>query len=126
MASNGKRNNNRKPRIVRVKVRFSWKNLFLYGFIFLFLIFLFTGLSNQQSFEGTQTVPLSRVISDVKAGKVSQISVSDTKLTITEKNETLQSFKEPQSLICFLFFSPHHFKFSYTVRKYTPCILVCK
>ncbi len=103
MAANGKNNkNNKKHRIVRVKVNLSWKNLFLYGFLALFLLFIFMGFA-QQSITPTQTVPLSQIISAVKEGKVSEISVSDNKLTVVSSGKTLESFKEPGSNIYQLF-----------------------
>ncbi|MDO8621073.1 MAG: ATP-dependent zinc metalloprotease FtsH [Candidatus Levybacteria bacterium] len=103
MPANGKNNkNNKKHRIVRVKVNLSWKNLFLYGFLALFLVFIFMGFA-QQSITPTQTVPLSKVISDVKEGKVSEISISDNKLTVTSSGKALESFKEPGSNMYQLF-----------------------
>lgn len=103
MAANGKNNkNNKKHRIVRVKVNLSWKNLFLYGFLALFLLFIFMGFA-QQSITPVQTVPLSQIISAVKEGKVSEISISDNKLTVNSSGKTLESFKEPGSNIYQLF-----------------------
>ncbi len=52
------------------------------------------GVSGNQSFEDTKTVPLSQVVSDVKLGKVSELTVLDNKITVTEGKNTLQSFKE--------------------------------
>lgn len=49
------------------------------------------------------TVPLSQVVSDVKAGKVSEITITDNKLNIKEGNKTLQAFKEPGSNVYQLF-----------------------
>ncbi|MEK7451143.1 MAG: ATP-dependent zinc metalloprotease FtsH [Patescibacteria group bacterium] len=103
MAANGKNNkNNKKHRIVRVKVNLSWKNLFLYGFLALFLVFIFMGFA-QQTITPTETVPLSQIISAVKEGKVSEIAVSDNKLTVISSGKTLESFKEPGSNIYQLF-----------------------
>lgn len=97
MASNGKKKN----KIVKVKVNLSWKNLLLYSFLILFTIFILMGLT--QSFEDQKAVPLSQVISDVKAGKVTQITVTDTKLTVLEKDKTLTSTKEPTSNLYTIF-----------------------
>ena len=83
-------------------MNFSWKNLFIYGFLLLFLMFLFMGV-NQQSFDQSRTVPLSQVISDVKQGKVSEIVVFENKLTVHESKEILVSFKEPGANIYELF-----------------------
>ncbi len=93
---------NHKPKIVKVKFNFSWKNLLLYGFLVIFLIFLFVGLN--QSVEVQKTVPLSQIIDDVKAGKVSQIVVTDTKLTVTEKGgQVIDSAKEAGASIYSIF-----------------------
>jgi cell division protease FtsH len=85
--------NHKRQKIVKMRIKTSWKNIIIYLFLFLFAIFVFTGV-NGQSFEGAQTVPLSQVISDVKSGKVTQIQVLDNKLTVTEGKTILQSFKE--------------------------------
>ncbi|MDP3987836.1 MAG: ATP-dependent zinc metalloprotease FtsH [Candidatus Levybacteria bacterium] len=93
---------NNKKRIVKVKLNLSWKNLVLYGFLIFFLGFLFIGFS--QPLESSKTVPISQILSDVKNGKVTQISISDNKLAVTEKNgEKLQSFKETGSNVYQLF-----------------------
>ncbi len=84
MATNGKKNNKR--RIVKVKMNFSMKNIFLYGFVLVFIIFLFTAF--EQPFTNNQTVPLSQVLQDVKSGKVKEIDVSDNKFTAKEKDGT--------------------------------------
>jgi cell division protease FtsH len=83
-------------------MNFSWKNIFIYGFLLLFLMFLFMGV-NQQSFDSAKTVPLSQVISDVKQGKVKEIVVFENKLTIHEDKDILVSFKEPGANIYQLF-----------------------
>ena len=104
MAGNNTTNNhkkNGKRKIVKVKFNFSWKNIFLYGFLLLFLMFLFAGLN--QSAEDAKTVSLSQVIQDVKQGKVQQITVEDTKLTVKEGNKTVISTKEPTSDVYTLF-----------------------
>ena len=95
-ATNNRKNhkNNKKPRIVKVKINASWKNVLIYAFVFLFAMFLFTGFNSQQSFENTKTVPLSQVIQDVRAGLVSEIEVLENKLVIKKGKETLQSNKE--------------------------------
>lgn len=95
MASNT--NGKKKNKIVKVKVNLSWKNLFLYAFLLLFTLFLLLGLTN--SLEDTKgTIPISQVVRDVKAGKVQEIDVSDTKLTVKEKdNKTFTSYKETGS-----------------------------
>ncbi len=99
MAINGKKPN--KPKVFKVKLNLSWKNVFLYGFLGLFSIFLLIGLSSP--IDPVKTVPLSQVITDVKNGQVSQIVVVDNKLTVHEKNGNLQAFKEPGSNLYQLF-----------------------
>jgi len=93
--------NFKKQKIVRVKFDFSWKNIILYGFILIFTIFLFMGAT--QPLEPIRTVPLSQVISDVKAGRVSEIVVVENKLTVKKDGETIQAFKEPGSNVYQLF-----------------------
>ena len=102
MAQGGKSTNKRPlKKIVKVKVNLSWKNFFLYGFLVLFTLFLFMGFN--QSMDTKKAVPLSTVIADVQAGKVTSIEVNDTKLTVIEKNQTLLSTKELGSNIYTLF-----------------------
>ncbi len=85
--------NGKKQKIIKVKINTSWKNILVYGSLFLFAMFLFMGFS-QQSFEDIKTVPLSQVVSDVKTGKVTEIEVLENKLVVKEGKETFQSFKE--------------------------------
>lgn len=106
MAGNGTTNHNHKKngkkRVVKVKVNFSWKNLFLYGFLLLFLMFLFASLS--QPGQNQKTVPLSTIIQDVKSGKVKELTVSDTQITATEKNSQIeQATKESGTSIYSIF-----------------------
>lgn len=99
MATNGKRNNKQKN--FKVKIDLSWKNLFLYGFLFIFGLFMFLSLT--QSIEQTKTVPLSQVIEDVKKGNVKEIQVSDNKLVVETKQGKVQTFKEPGSNVYQIF-----------------------
>lgn len=103
MAVNGKRQApNGKRRSIKIKAKFSWKNFFLYSFLVVFSLFVFSALSS--SYEDKKMVPLSQVISDVKAGKVSQISISGDKLNVTEKNgRTITAVKEPGSNVYTIF-----------------------
>ena len=101
MAGNIKKQNH-KRKIVKVKVNLSWKNILLYGILLLFTIFLFSGFSS--SFEPRKSVPLSQIISDVKAGKVQKLDVSDTKITVTEKSgQTIETTKESGANVYTLF-----------------------
>ena len=88
-----KAKNNNKRKIIKLKINASWKNLFLYGFLLLFSLFLFMGFT--QPLEQLKTVPLSEVISKVKKGEVTQITILDNKLTVATKEEKVQAFKEP-------------------------------
>jgi cell division protease FtsH len=87
----------KKLRQVKVKMRFSWKNIVIYAFLILFTAFLFFGVSQPAgniSSENVKTVPLSQLINDIKQGKVTSINVYPNKIDATEKNLTLESFKE--------------------------------
>ena len=69
------------------RFKFGWKDLFLYGFLFLFLLFLTIGLGDFSSVtQQDQSVSLSQVINDAKADKVKEIVVSDTKMDIVYKD----------------------------------------
>jgi cell division protease FtsH len=85
--------NHKKQRIVKVKIKTSWKNIIIYAFLFFFAMFMVIGSGGKSSGD-TKTIPLSQVVSDVKAGKVTQIEVSENKLTLIEGKQTLQSSKE--------------------------------
>src|SRR5579872_6795626 len=91
---------NRK-KLPKRRFNFSLKNIFLYAFLVVFILFIFAGLS--QSFDTYSTIPLSQVVQDVKNGKVTQIEVTDSKLIVHEKNQTVQAIKEPSSNIYQLF-----------------------
>src|SRR3989344_2059185 len=96
MAANGNKNhkNSRKQKIIKMKINTSWKNILVYGFLFLFSMFLFIGVNSGQSPENTKTIPLSQVVADVKENKVAEIEVLENKLLLKEGKETFQSFKE--------------------------------
>lgn len=69
------------------KFRFGLKDLFLYGFLFLFLLFLTIGLGDFSNTASDQpTIPLSQVINDVKSEKVKEIVVNDARLEINYKD----------------------------------------
>jgi len=86
--------NHKRQKIVKIKMRMSWKNILIYAFLFLFAMFIFFGANGDQSSESTKTIPLSQVVSDVKAGKVTEIQVQDNKLVLKEGKDTLESYKE--------------------------------
>ncbi len=92
----------KKNKIVKLKVKASWKNLLLYGFLFLLFLMIVGSFGN--TVESGQTVPLSQVISDVKAGNVKEIVVNDEKLQVLRKNgEKVVAFKEPSADVYSLF-----------------------
>jgi cell division protease FtsH len=91
MATNGKKTS-RKQKVVKMRIKTSWKNIIIYAFLFLFAMFIFNGINNQSG--DIRTIPLSQVLTDVKTGKVTQIEVTDNKIILTEGKETFQSFKE--------------------------------
>jgi cell division protease FtsH len=102
MATNGKRSPlNKRPKIIKVKMKPSWKNILLYGFIVLFSLFLFTGLSG--SYDANKTVPISEVITDVKKGRVEEISVQNDKLIVKETDRTIETYKERSADVYSLF-----------------------
>ncbi|MBP6882279.1 MAG: ATP-dependent zinc metalloprotease FtsH [Candidatus Levybacteria bacterium] len=92
----------KKNKIVKLKVKASWKNLLLYGFLLLLFVMLIGSFSGAG--DAGQTVPLSQVISDVKAGNVKEIVVNDEKLQVLRKNgEKVVAFKEPSADVYSLF-----------------------
>lgn len=96
----------KKLKHVKVKMKFSWKNIIIYSFLILFTAFLFFGAnqSSTTSFnETTKTVPLSTLINDVKSGKVSLINVYPNKIDAVEKGVILESFKEVNADVYQLF-----------------------
>jgi len=92
---------------VKLKMKLSWKNIIIYVFLILFTAFLFFGVSspntNSLSGENIKTVPLSQLISDVKAGKVTSLDVYPNKIVATTKDGKLESFKETDSSVYQLF-----------------------
>lgn len=96
------RRNGKKKTFFGFNVPFSWKNILIYGFLFLLLAFLFIGVN--QPTERTNSVPLSQVISEVKAGKVQKITVSDNKIDILRRDQTkVQATKEANQSVYTLF-----------------------
>ncbi len=88
---NGKQMHKKKD--VKFKFNFSWKNILLYSFLGFFLLFILIGLN--QPFQEIKTVPISTVIKEVREGQVEKISITGTKLTVTQKNgQKTQAFKE--------------------------------
>jgi cell division protease FtsH len=99
--ANGKGLNGKK-KIVKFRARFSWKNLLLYGFLIIFSLFVFSALSSPYS--DSKTVAISEIISDVKKGQVTDITVNGDKLLVQLKDGSqVQANKEPGSDVYSLF-----------------------
>jgi cell division protease FtsH len=92
---------NGKKKVGKLKSKFSWKNFFLYGFLILFTLFVFSGLISP--YEDKQKVALSQVISDVKHDKVTKIVDAGDKIIATEKNATVIADKPVGSDVYTLF-----------------------
>ncbi len=92
---------------VKLKMKLSWKNIIIYVFLILFTAFLFFGVSspnnNSSSGENIKTVPLSQLISDVKAGKITSLDVYPNKIVATTESGKVESFKEIDSSVYQLF-----------------------
>lgn len=104
MASNGKKNlANGRKKIGKFKNKFSWKNIFLYGFLIVFSLFVFSALS--APYEGDRkSVALSQIIAEVKKNEVKSIAVTGDKLAVEKKDGTkLQTVKEPGADVYALF-----------------------
>jgi len=101
------RKSNKKDLSSKLNQYKNWKNILIYGVVFLFLAFIFMGLSQPGAGlnESSKTIPLSQAISDSKAGKIKAIEVFDNKLVLTPKagDKTFQAFKEPGSDVYTMF-----------------------
>ncbi len=84
----------------KMKLSISWKDFILYGFLFLFLVFLTIGIGDVGQFAETKNIPISQVVSDIKSKKINSISVSDAKITVNYKNgKKAESVKEASTSI---------------------------
>jgi cell division protease FtsH len=102
MAGNGKKTPlNNKKKIIKVKIKPTWKNVLLYAFIALFALVLFSGFSG--GYNTYQKVPISEVINDVKKGRVEEIEVNGDRLIVKEKDRTVEAAKEKGSDVYALF-----------------------
>lgn len=82
------------------RFRIGWKDLILYGFLFLFLLFLTIGIGDfsYTNSSDIKDISLSQMISDIKADKVKEIIVSDNKIDILYKDDKKAvTKKEPGS-----------------------------
>src|SRR6266581_8059910 len=103
MATNGKKQLPLgKRKIGKLKNKFSWKNLILYGFLLLFSFFVMSALSG--SYDEKKVVPISTIVVEVKKGNISEITVTADKLLVTKKNgEKVEAVKESGSDVYTLF-----------------------
>lgn len=67
-------------------IRLGWKDLILYGFLFVFLVFVTLGFSDITNENGTSEIPLSQVVNDIKKGEIKEVIVSDNTLEIKYKD----------------------------------------
>jgi len=80
--------------------------LIIYACLILFTGFLFIGIAQPNSSSSTpttKTVPLSQLIADVKAGKVSSMDVYSDKIDATEKSGIVEASKESTADVYQLF-----------------------
>src|SRR3990167_6995231 len=92
----------KKASFLNFKTKISWKNILIYGVLFLFLAFIFIGIN--QPVEKNNTVPLSQIVSEVKDQKISSIKVEETKILAQRKDGVqITSFKEQDQNIYSLF-----------------------
>ncbi|RJP46806.1 MAG: ATP-dependent zinc metalloprotease FtsH [Armatimonadetes bacterium] len=76
-------------------MKFSWKDIFLYGFLFMFLFFISLGVGDLSSNGTGKNIPVSQVVQDVRDKKVKLITVTENKLEIEYKDgEKAISHKE--------------------------------
>ena len=77
--------------------RLSWKDLILYSFIFLFFVFLSFGIGDLAKSQGEKNIPLTTALKDIKAKKVQNLEVSDSKLSLVYKNGAKATADKEQS-----------------------------
>ncbi|MBI4091631.1 MAG: ATP-dependent metallopeptidase FtsH/Yme1/Tma family protein [Candidatus Levybacteria bacterium] len=80
---NGRKRNGRRTKF---GLRFTWKDLLLYGFLFLFLLFLMMGIGEFTAGSGGNNIPISKLVSDIKDKKVEDVTITDSKIEISYKN----------------------------------------
>lgn len=68
--------------------RIGWKDFLLYGFLFLFLLFLTIGLGDFNYGTQDKNIALSQTIADVKANKVKELIVADGSIDVLYKDGT--------------------------------------
>lgn len=86
---------NGRKKVRKIGFRLGLKDLLLYGILFIFLIFVLAGIGDFSSSQASPTIPITKLVSDIKAKKVDQITVNDTKIDIKYKNgKTAEATKE--------------------------------
>lgn len=101
MASS-KKDSSKKNKIVKFKVKNSWKNIILYGFLILFSLLFLSAFSMPAS--RGEEVPISQIIQDVRDDEVEEIVVTGNELVATrEDGTTIRATKEPSADVYALF-----------------------
>jgi len=92
---NGNGNTRKSGKLFEFRINFNLKNIFIGLFIVFLLLSAIGSISGQASL--LLETPFSKVVSDVKEGKVQKIEVEESKLTILYKDgQKATSHKEPQ------------------------------
>jgi len=92
---NGRKRNGRRTKF---GLRFTWKDLLLYGFLFFFLLFLMMGIGEFTADTGGNDIPISKLVSDIKDKKIEDVTITDSRVEIAYKNgEKAVSHKEPDT-----------------------------
>ncbi|KKQ96607.1 MAG: cell division protein FtsH [Candidatus Levybacteria bacterium RIFCSPHIGHO2_02_FULL_39_36] len=95
---NGRKRNGKKARF---GLKFSWKDLLLYGFLFFFLLFIMMGIGDLASGPRVDEVPISKLVTDIKQNKVKEITVNDSKLEIVYKDGKLAGSRKEKDTSIF-------------------------
>src|SRR3989304_4667641 len=80
---NGRKRNGKRTKF---GLRFTWKDLLLYGFLFFFLLFLMMGIGEFTSGGGGQNIPISMISQATVNNNVEAVTASDSKIEISYKN----------------------------------------
>jgi cell division protease FtsH len=77
------------------KMKFTWKDFILYGALVVFFLIFTFGFGGITGSNKSESIPLSKVIADIKQKKVEAIEVAGASLTVTYANgDTAKSRKE--------------------------------
>ncbi len=103
-STNKKTNGSKLPKQLNAKFskKFSWKSAIIYGFLFIFLLFIFAALS--VPVDNSKSVSVSQIVNDIKAGKVKSMTVTTDKFTATEKNGAVISANRDPGTDVYTFF----------------------